>query len=122
MTTDNAIVVLDDDLDCLNMTTTFLNLSELPCFAFARPQEAIDHISANPGIRLVIIDHYMPNLTGFAVAERLRALNNRDRGLFLVLLTGYLPDGHAAKQAALFDEILKKPVDPDALLQIASQR
>lgn len=122
MATDNTIIVLDDDLDCLNMTTTFLRLSELPCCAFACPQKAIDHVSENPGIRLVIVDHYMPDLTGVVVAERLRALRNRERGLFLVLMSGYMPDSQMGLDVTLFDEVIKKPVDPELLLELACQR
>jgi two-component system, sensor histidine kinase len=69
---------------------------------------------------LALVDVGLPGISGYEIAERLRAAPEHE-GTFLVALTGY---GSAEVQdrsrAAGFDAHLLKPVDPQVLFQIVS--
>jgi CheY-like chemotaxis protein len=65
--------------------------------------------------QLVLLDIGLPQLSGYEVARRLRALD-AGRQAFLVALTGYgLDSDREAAFEAGFDEHLVKPVGLDTL-------
>ena len=66
---------------------------------------------------VVLLDIGLPDIDGYAVAQRLRAEGLS--GELLVALTGYGPDEdrERARQAG-FDRHLVKPVEPNALLDL----
>jgi len=68
--------------------------------------------------QVALLDIGMPGLSGYEVAQRLRA-DPANAGLLLVALTGWGFD-HNRQQAtqAGFDLYFTKPIDPDALLQL----
>jgi len=67
---------------------------------------------------VVVLDIAMPGMSGYEVAEHLRA-NPLLREAYLVALTGFgKPEDEARSNAAGFDEHLTKPVQPDRLLYL----
>ncbi len=70
---------------------------------------------------VALIDLGLPDLDGYEVARRLRAVHSRDE-MVLVALTGYGTDEDRARtQAAGFDVHLVKPVQTAALEHVLSQ-
>lgn len=68
-----------------------------------------------------LIDIGLPDVDGYEVARRIRALPRAGK-LFLIALTGYgQPDDRLRAQAAGFDAHIVKPVDPDDLLKVLNR-
>ena len=68
-----------------------------------------------------LIDIGLPDVDGYEVARRIRALPGVGK-LFLVALTGYgQPDDRLRAQEAGFDAHIVKPVDPDDLLKVLNR-
>ena len=68
---------------------------------------------------VALLDLGFPVMDGYELAERLRGLPGKGKGLRLVALTGYgLAGDRQRSRAAGFDEHLVKPVDIEKLLQI----
>jgi CheY-like chemotaxis protein len=72
--------------------------------------------------QVIFLDIGMPGLDGYETARQLRRLPGLE-GTLLVAVTGYGQDTDRlrAKEAG-FDHYLKKPVEPDTVLQLVSQR
>ena len=72
--------------------------------------------AASPDI--AFIDIGLPGLSGYEVAQRIRA-HRKGRAMMLVALTGYgrANDAHASTDAG-FDLHLVKPINPDDLTRI----
>jgi CheY-like chemotaxis protein len=89
-----------------------------------RVVEAVDgdeglEIIANLGdeIRLVVVDHHMPRLSG---AEVLREVRRQSRKLPVILMSG-LPLAVASDGSVVPDAFLKKPFELDELVRTAGR-
>jgi len=70
---------------------------------------------------LVLLDIGMPDMSGLEVCRRLRALPC-GQGAFIVALTGWGQDEDRRRsESAGFDRHLVKPVDPEALIELAAR-
>jgi CheY-like chemotaxis protein len=68
---------------------------------------------------VALVDIGLPEVDGYEVARRMRALGPRCP--YLIALTGYgQPDDIRRARDAGFDAHLLKPVDPDALAKVLS--
>src|SRR5688572_31323011 len=68
---------------------------------------------------LILLDIGLPDIDGYEVARRVRALQDGARDILVVAVTGYgRPDDVRRSREAGIDEHLTKPVDPDALAAI----
>ena len=104
------IVVVDDDEDSREMLKLLLE---------ARDHEVVDAADGPTALEVIrtmrpdvaFIDIGLPIMTGYEIAQRIRAQRDLD-GVFLVALTGYgaLGDVLAVRNAG-FDEHLIKPAD-----------
>jgi CheY-like chemotaxis protein len=82
------------------------------------PADAIAAVAEDPDVwDLVITDYDMPGLNGAALAKRLRGL----RADLPLMLLSALPRAHLrrAGEAELFDAVLGKPANLDALVSAA---
>lgn len=78
-------------------------------------------IAAHQQVDVALIDIGLPDIDGYAVAARLRALAST-RALPLIALTGY--DQEKDRQRAMlsgFDEHLREPVGADALIELITK-
>lgn len=106
-----AILVVDDDPLVARGTADLLeDLGHVVLIAHSGP-EALSFLESGPPIDLIMTDHAMPEMTGLALAERLRTLRPE---LQIILTTGYAdapkPDGAAPTISRL-----SKPFTQDAL-------
>ncbi|GJD95852.1 response regulator [Methylobacterium iners] len=70
------------------------------------------------GHRLALVDYHLPEMDGYALARLMREIGDRGgEPLRLIAMTSD-KDGLAARRGAdkLFDAVLPKPLDPEALL------
>jgi signal transduction histidine kinase/ActR/RegA family two-component response regulator len=108
------ILVVDDNLDALSLMSEFLSLIGNDVITASNGNEAISAaLCALPTV--IILDIGLPQLDGYEVAKRLRAVPEL-RSVLLIALTGYgqSEDRVRAREAG-FDLHLVKPVDLDEI-------
>jgi PAS domain S-box-containing protein len=112
-----SVLVVDDEVTVGEFMRELLESWGLDASCVARPQEALERLERNAGqYDLVVTDQSMPRMTGLELA---RALHGIRPALPVILYTGYSEDLRSEDLAqAGVRALLRKPVDPGALLQI----
>lgn len=116
MTTGKLILIVDDYPDALDIWALYLRSMGYRVSTAGDGEMALAEAERLlPD--LIVLDLELPRLSGFEVAERLRA--NRDtRHIPLIAATGYshMKQLDRARKAG-FDQIVIKPCDPDMLVE-----
>ncbi len=105
------ILVVDDDVDSREVTAAFLRASGFT---------VLEYESAEPALRgaadvdAVVTDITLPGMNGYELARALRA-DERTQHVVIFALSGR--SDASPEQAKLFDRIVTKPFDPDALVR-----
>jgi CheY-like chemotaxis protein len=115
------VLVVDNDLDTLDLFSTFLNLWGHEVRTLQDPTRALSvALEFLPDI--AFLDLGMPEVDGWEVAGQMRQNKVLD-STFLVAVTGYSRDEDRARsQAAGFDVHLLKPVDAAHLELLLKRR
>lgn len=115
------ILVIDDNLDCLNSLSMLLQLYGHEVAIAQSGMQGIEVLEQfQPSV--VILDLGMPEMDGYETARRLRELE-AGKKLLLVALTGWGQDHDRRRtQQAGFDLHLIKPVDSQALQSMLAAR
>ena len=110
------IVVLDDEELLASAVSELLTSAGHTVTTFTHPVHAIDHLSTDPSIDVLITDLAMPQLDGFEVADKALLITPN---LPIILLSGNLPLLKAEDNGRLklFAASLKKPFTPAELLR-----
>jgi CheY-like chemotaxis protein len=110
----HRILLVDDDPVVLAVVRELLNAGGCSVIPFGDPTAAAAWYAAHPGdADLALLDGNMPSLTGWQLAERLRAVRP---DLPILALTGQATaEAVQAWHAAGVTHILQKPVTRDAL-------
>jgi two-component system, sensor histidine kinase len=114
------ILVVDDNEDAASTLAALLEMLGHTVGVANSGEKALEAINAfDPHI--VVLDIGMPGLDGYEVARRLRARTDLRRRPLLVAATGWGAEADRDRAfAAGFDRHLTKPIEVDALQQIAS--
>ncbi len=116
----HRVLVVDDNVDSANALAALLQIKGCEVDIAYDGAGALDHaVRFRP--HAVFLDIGLPQMDGYEVARRLRALP-REWRLVLIALSGYEPErtGERAERAA-FDQYVLKPIDLerlDALLEM----
>jgi DNA-binding NtrC family response regulator len=111
-----AIAVVDDDEDIVNLFTELLRESGYDVFGFTNPLVLLDYIHRhNNQFRLVIIDYKMPQITGCELANKITDINSR---IEMVLITASVND---IENNNLHLELILKPLRMHQLLDIVAK-
>ncbi|MES2354747.1 MAG: response regulator [Pseudomonadota bacterium] len=116
-TTSQRIIVVEDNVDSAEMLAALLQLDGHEVQMAHEGATAIEMArSFRPNV--VLLDIGLPNMDGFEVAQRLRALDET-KGAILIALTGYgqAEDRQRSKEAG-FDHHLVKPLDRNLLTSL----
>jgi DNA-binding NtrC family response regulator len=107
-----SVFVLDDDLAVCRVINRMLSLEEYEVRTSQSVEEAVNAIEEKR-FDAYVLDHRLPDGSGFDVAERLRA---KGSSAPIILISGYDLEEVAARAKALhvFD-IIQKPFSRDAL-------
>ena len=110
------VLIIEDDADTREVLQLSLELEGQPVAMAANGAEGVALADTlRPDV--VFVDLKLPDVDGFEVAQRLRALLGSS--VRLVALTGFGRDAdRAATAAAGFDGHLTKPVGADAILAL----
>lgn len=111
-----TILCIDDEPLSLELRCKVLERAGYRVLVAASPEEGI-RLFASERVDLVVLDYWMPDLKGTAVAERLKSINPKAP---IVMLSGYRP---------IFDEgigladlwLLKGESKPEDLLAAVSE-
>ena len=125
MTKNAKILIVDDDVDCVDSTRTILE---------SKPYEVIVAYEGEEGLKkakeenpdLILLDVIMPVKDGFTVAEQLKK-DSRLSKIPLIMLTGFssrrqessIPVSRGFALEA--EEYIEKPVSPEDLLAIVAK-
>jgi CheY-like chemotaxis protein len=108
------VLVVDDNIDAADSTAMLLSLDGYDTHSVHSAHAALETATSfKPDV--VLLDIGLPEMDGYDVARRLRALSEGAPAA-IIALTGYgqPSDRHRATQAG-FDEFLVKPVEPGVL-------
>lgn len=79
------ILLVDDDIEYLQITSLFLKSKGYNIITCSSGQEAIDTL-AKEEIHIILIDYYMPGMTGEETIKKIRETNTE---VIIILQTGY---------------------------------
>jgi len=112
-----TVLVVDDNRDAAESLVELLEASGCAVRVAFTGQEALDIAAATP-LTAVLLDIGLPDLSGYEVARRLRALPSM-QGVRIIATTGYgLKRDRDASAGAGFDAHLVKPVDHEEVLRL----
>jgi CheY-like chemotaxis protein len=115
------VLIVDDNLDALESMKLLLEFLGHEIEIASNGRSALERVASwQPEVSL--IDIGLPDIDGYELVKRLRAMNLSDRHL-LVALTGYgQPEDRERALEAGFDVHMTKPVDLDELNRILGCR
>ncbi|MDN5847341.1 MAG: response regulator [Candidatus Nitrosocosmicus sp.] len=113
------ILLIDDDEDILFAFNSIISSEGYNVTSFSSSSNALSHFSnKNPYFyHLVIMDIRMPELNGIKLYSHLKVLNPDVKVLFLSALNA-LDEVLSIFPEIKYREIIRKPIEPDALLSI----
>ncbi|MBF0237316.1 MAG: response regulator, partial [SAR324 cluster bacterium] len=67
-----SLLIVDDSSAVRNSIVQFLNEHGIECITASNGLEGIEQLKANPGIKLIITDIMMPEMTGLEMLDKIR--------------------------------------------------
>jgi signal transduction histidine kinase len=111
------IVIVDDNADAADTLSLFLSTVGHQLRVAYDGHSALD-LAAAAAPRVLLLDIGLPDMDGYELARRLRAMPQAAHAT-LIALTGYgQPEDRERSDAAGFDHHLTKPVDAAALVRL----
>lgn len=117
MTSGKHILIVDDYPDALDIWTIYLRSMG---YRVSTAGDGAEAIAEAQRLRpdLVVLDLELPRVSGFEAAAHLRS-NPETRHIPLIAATGFSHDRQLDRaRRSGFDEIVVKPCDPDALVEV----
>jgi CheY-like chemotaxis protein len=115
---DNAILVIDDDLAILDMIAELLGYEGYQVVTCSSGSDALLR-AKNQAPTLILLDLMMPEMSGWQVIAALRS-TPQTRSIPVVLLSARRDLPTTAKELGI-EHFLEKPFDLDELLQLVRQ-
>jgi len=109
------VLLVDDDLDCLEALQTMMEVLEHSCTVAEEPRHALE-LFLRHSFDLVITDFRMPFMNGSELARKMRVA---DPAAKIILASGYYPFGEPPHES-LFIAFLEKPIDIHELKSVLS--
>ena len=112
------ILVVDDDQANLEGISHLLQAEGADVSLAINGLSAIDLLDQIPEkFSLVLMDIQMPLMDGIETTKHIRNRFTQDRLPIIAVTAGILPDQHKEAMAAGINQVIRKPVDPDALIK-----
>jgi DNA-binding response OmpR family regulator len=111
-----SILVVDDELDIVVIFKQVLGRQGYTVFGFTDPLLALEHFKVNSeGYSLVIADVRMPQMSGFELAAKIKAIKPDAK---VVLMSAFeVSDLEFSMPGVKIDDFLRKPVDVTTLVR-----
>ena len=112
----HSILVVDDELDIVVIFKQVLGRQGYTVFGFTDPLLALEHFKVNSeGYSLVIADVRMPQMSGFELAAKIKAIKPDAK---VVLMSAFeVSDLEFSMPGVKIDDFLRKPVDVKTLVR-----
>ncbi len=111
---EDYVLVVDDDAGMRSSLVDLLEAAGVRARTAAGGRDALHMVTVSPPT-LALVDHWMLDMTGIDLAERIKEL---DAELPVVLLTGHASLDTAVRAVGVVDEFLIKPVPPEQLIRV----
>ena len=110
-----AIALIDDDEDTVNLFSYFLRENGYDVFGFTNPLLLLDYIFHHDNqFRLVLIDYRMPQITGCELANKIADINPRIKMVLLTAINDIINN-------KLNLEVIHKPLRMHQLLRLVAK-
>ncbi len=110
---ETTVLVVDDSRAARMHIKNLLMGYQFNVLEAANGKEAMDKLAANPTIRMIITDNYMPDMNGIEMVKRIRVTYDQDRLVIIGLSTG----GGSALSAEFIkhgaNDFINKPILPE---------
>ncbi len=113
---DKKIMVVDDDVRNIYSIITSLEDYEIDFIKASNGVKALEEVSNNPSINLILMDIMMPEMDGYEAIKRIRKISGYENVPIIALTAkGMEKDKQLSFEAGATDYLMK-PVDSDKLL------
>jgi CheY-like chemotaxis protein len=110
------VLIVDDDMRNIFALKAVLKSRAIPCLSAATSAEALQLLSADHQVGVVLMDIMMPDMDGYEAISALRAMSWNSR-LPIIAVTAKAMVGDREKcLEAGADNYISKPIDVDELL------
>lgn len=115
------ILLVDDNEDITTMFSKYFNMKGHNCSVFNDGHNALNAIKNNQ-FDVVLLDLAMPNFSGTDIVENLAKSNKMDKINIVALTASSISDdAEELLKSKGVHSVLKKPIDPDQLLDYIQQ-
>ena len=112
------ILVVDDTPSNVKVLRTLLAVRGYTVITAENGQDALDKAASEPP-ELILMDVVMPVMDGYEACRRLRALP-ATKDVPIVMVTASGPQEKAKALAVGANDMIMKPVDPEAVLELVA--
>jgi len=117
------ILVVDDEIEILSILEKFLTKMNFEVIAADGGEKAIEVLSSNEDIDLMVVDIKMPKVTGIDVLGELKALNKNIKAIVLSGSIGQPENLDILRDLGYnTDDIVYKPIDLFVLLDVIKKK
>lgn len=110
------VMVVDDSMPIRNEIKRILMYQQFEVFSATNGKEALEHLIANPDIKLVLTDYNMPEMDGFELMKNIRESYDKTQ-IAVLVLTANLEDGIGAKFLKNgANDYIRKPFSKEELI------
>ena len=109
-----SVRVVDDDCDVRDGLKDTLEAAGYPAVCVKNGEEALSYLRSHPATRAVLLDLFMPVMSGWEFVRRVRS-SSAFGTVPIIVITGVEP--HWGYPSSL---VLRKPVEPSELLRVLS--
>jgi CheY-like chemotaxis protein len=115
----DTILVVDDDADVRGALAAILEMQGYDVVVANNGREALDLLRADPGVCLILLDLFMPEMDGWTF----RSEQMKDQRLLDIPVIVMSADSAAAGRAMQFGVVatMTKPVEYDPLLLLVAE-
>lgn len=116
------ILLIDDELDDLFVLEKFLTIAGFEVKSFSSPREALRHYANGDPLSydLVISDIRMPEINGFQLYHKLRAINYNVKIIFATCLE-IIEETSALLPEFKKEQLIQKPVEKEKFIEIVKK-
>lgn len=111
-----TFIIIDDDINLLNLTSSVLRQQNHEVLSFNRAIEALETVQ-NTDFDFIITDIQMPEMDGFLFVEKLKNSNSFYKNQPIVAITGRADLDFSVYTKAGFSTVIKKPYSPKIMLE-----
>jgi CheY-like chemotaxis protein len=104
------VLVVDDESDIVNTITRWLDRHSFDVYGFTDPLLALEHFKDNNKIDLVLSDIRMPQMNGYELADRIKALRPKVKVILMSAFEIREVEFSKMFHSVKIDSLISKPI------------